>query len=98
MFVCIHCKEQSLEHLTITPFLLRSGTDFEWEGLARSLRFSSSQRYRWGWGQGSVWTNQIIPYQTHPTMSLCTLLCESGHSRAGIEKGFPQTVHTKLEN
>ncbi len=40
-----------------------------------------------------MWTNQIFPHQTHPTMSFCTLLCESGHSRAGIENSFPQTVH-----
>lgn len=43
---------------------------------------------------------QIVKYiysQTHPFMSLWTLFCALVNSHAGIEKGLPQTVPTKLE-
>jgi len=43
---------------------------------------------------GSVWASQVLTHQTHPTMDLA--LC-TGALHAGIGRGLPQTVPTKLE-
>lgn len=42
-------------------------------------------------------SSQVLQHQTHPTMSLWSLLCALGHSHAEIEKCLPQTVCTKME-
>ncbi len=58
-FLPIH----TVEHLRGQALIWR-------EGLAHNLHFSSFQCVWWGWGQSSVQASQVLPHQTHRTMSL----------------------------
>ncbi len=52
---------------------------------------------QWVWCQGFVQASQILPHQTHPTMSLWALHCSQRHSHAEIGKSLPQSIPSKLE-
>ena len=49
-----------------------------------------------GWGQDSLQASQVLPPQTHSSMSLWTFLCAMACSHVGTGRGHPQTVPTRL--
>ncbi len=78
--------------------LVRSGNDVERESLACNLCVSSSQRRLMGLSSELCAAQSSSSMPNSSNHILWTLFFALGLSHAGREKGFPQSVPTKLES